>query len=407
MIMGASILVGALYVQKHFLENDLLNKIMSIYVSFYIGVVILQVIYIIIRYRGKYFKYRKIRKMLEDNLISINAYEKKQINYLIMPKIKIRKNIIKIRLKNIKVRKIIERYMDSLSTALVNDFVVEECFITPSNNELIIKYEDISKYVQESYTLREYEEIVKKTFPAEFYLDKKHIYSFEKYPHLLISGATSSGKSYLANQVIIQAIIKKWDVTILDIKRSYGIYRENVEYETDAKAILNKLNKLEAEMYQRIKDLEPMLNISPKALAIDLGYKEKIILIEEYISLKNLLDKKEKEELEQIVKNISVLGRVANIHVLLVMQSANTENINSTTRAQFSKILLGQNNSNIITGTFGNNITLPTTRIEKYQGYIQLDKITVLKVLELKDMEKVKTVIGEGAEGNRNQFEEE
>ena len=87
------------------------------------------------------------------------------------------------------------------------------------------------------------------------------------------------------------------------------------------------------------------------------------------------------------------------------MQSANTENINSTTRAQFSKILLGQNNSNIVTGTFGNNITLPTTRIEKYQGYIQLDKITVLKVLELKDMENFKAMIGEGAEGNRNQFE--
>lgn len=90
----------------------------------------------------------------------------------------------------------------------------------------------------------------------------------------------------------------------------------------------------------------------------------------------------------------------------MVLQSANTENINSTTRAQFAKILLGNNNSNIITGTFGNNIKLPSNVLERYQGYIQLDKITILKVLEIKNIEEFNLFVGGGAEGNRNQYKE-
>lgn len=46
--------------------------------------------------------------------------------------------------------------------------------------------------------------------------------------------------------------------------------------------------------------------------------------------MQSLLDKKQKEELQRIVKNISVLARQSNIHLMIVLQSAGTENFQST-----------------------------------------------------------------------------
>ncbi|WP_028510772.1 hypothetical protein [Ruminococcus sp. NK3A76] len=46
-----------------------------------------------------------------------------------------------------------------------------------------------------------------------------------------------------------------------------------------------------------------------------------------------------KEELERVVKNLSVLARQSCIHLMIVVQSAGTENINSTTRSNLTKIL--------------------------------------------------------------------
>ena len=43
-----------------------------------------------------------------------------------------------------------------------------------------------------------------------------------------------------------------------------------------------------------------------------------LVVIEEYISLQASLDKKQKEELERVVKNISVLARQSNIHMMIV-----------------------------------------------------------------------------------------
>lgn len=91
-------------------------------------------------------------------------------------------------------------------------------------------------------------------------------------------------------------------------------------------------------MNLRMKKLQPELDKNPKTLAVDIGYKPMLVVIEEYISLQASLDKKQKEELERVVKNISVLARQSNIHMMIVLQSAGTENINSTTRSNLKNV---------------------------------------------------------------------
>ena len=77
------------------------------------------------------------------------------------------------------------------------------------------------------------------------------------------------------------------------------------------------------------------------------------------------------------------------------MQSAGTENIQSTTRSNLTKILFGNPQSNIITATFGNGVDVPNvhSKMNKGEGLIQLDRITILRVPKINDIEDFKNVI--------------
>ena len=232
---------------------------------------------------------------------------------------------------------------------------------------------------------------------ANIVLDPLFIFVFD----MGVAGSTGSGKSYFANELVIQAIIKGWQVVICDLKRSYGLYKGFTDYSYEIDDILVKLKSVEAEMNLRMKKLQPELDKNPKTLAVDIGYKPMLVVIEEYISLQASLDKKQKEELERVVKNISVLARQSNIHMMIVLQSAGTENINSTTRSNLTKVLLGNAQSNILSATFGTGVDLPcvNTKLSKGQGLIALDRITILRVPMITDMENFKEVVDCGAVG--------
>ena len=86
---------------------------------------------------------------------------------------------------------------------------------------------------------------------------------------------------------------------------------------------------------------------------------------------------------------------------MIVLQSAGTENINSTTRSNLTKVLLGNAQSNILSATFGTGVDLTcvNTKLSKGQGLIALDRITILRVPKITDMENFKEVVDCGAVG--------
>ncbi|MCM1496158.1 MAG: DUF87 domain-containing protein [Bacteroides sp.] len=89
----------------------------------------------------------------------------------------------------------------------------------------------MKNYEPEQYSLSEYASKIKSSDMMSLYFDKKHIVNVRDYPHFLISGQSGSGKSYLANQIVIQTIMKGWEVIILDLKRSYGLYKNFTDYQ--------------------------------------------------------------------------------------------------------------------------------------------------------------------------------
>lgn len=398
MVAGVLLIISTLVANHYFLHIEVLHKIITAMVITMvagIGGSIAVILRINKGIKNTINKYILLSNM-ETNLIAIGAYNKvENKNYVVLPKIKIKNGIIKIKLKDLRIRKIIERYMDSFSTALPKQYIVDDYYISKNNADIIIKYENINNYKPEEYSLVAYKEKVQALEMLQLYFDKKHIVNVNDHPHFLISGASGSGKSYLANQIVIQTILKGWQVVICDIKRSYGLYKEYTDYCYEMDDILKKLQSVEAEMKTRMQKLQPVLDENPQTVAVDIGYKPMLIVIEEYISLQSALDKKQKEELERVVKNLSVLARQSNIHLMLVMQSASTENINATTRSNLTKVLLGNAQSNILNATFGNGVDIPNMRIKfnKGEGFIQLDRITILRIPKINDMDCFKYII--------------
>ena len=336
-----------------------------------------------------------IKYYIESNLISIGAYIKKVGNYADLPRIIIKNGVIRINLSNLRVRSIIERYLNQFSTALPERYIVEDYYITANNAEVHIIYSDIKTYKPEEYSIKDYIFKVKQNDIFELYFDKKHVVDVRDYPHFLISGSSGSGKSYLANELVIQAIAKEWQVVICDIKRSYGLYKAYVDYVYEIDDVVNTLQQIESEMNMRLQAMQSELDNNPRALAVDIGYKPMLVVVEEYISLLSSLDKKHKDEVERIVKNLSVLARQCDIHLMIVMQSAGTENIQSTTRSNLTKILMGNAQSNILTATFGTGVDIPkvNTKMSKGEGLIQLDRISVLRVPKIDDIDDFKEVM--------------
>ena len=404
MVVGLLIFISGSIANNYMFHINVIDKICK-YALICEAVIIAMVIAVILlKYGGikKYTAHALLLESVERNLMSVGAYIKKENKvYVELPKIKMKDGVIKIALSNLKIRTIIERYLDTFSTALPDRYIVEDYYISQNNAEVIIIYEDIKTYKPEEYSLAEYKQKIESMNLLDLYFDRKHILNVNDYPHFLISGSTGSGKSYFANELVIQAIIKGWQVVICDLKRSYGLYKGFTDYSYEIDDILVKLKSVEAEMNLRMKKLQPELDKNPKTLAVDIGYKPMLVVIEEYISLQASLDKKQKEELERVVKNISVLARQSNIHMMIVLQSAGTENINSTIRSNLTKVLLGNAQSNILSATFGTGVDLPcvNTKLSKGQGLIALDRITILRVPKITDMENFKEVVDCGAVG--------
>lgn len=397
MVVGVLLAVSTLIANYYMIHIEAVSLIIEGVALLTATVLFLSFVITIIANKGLigYINKQILLSSIEKNLISIGAYTQgNNKRYAFLPRIRIKDNEIRIRLNNLRVRQKIEQYINSFSTALPDRYVVEDYYISQNNAEMIISYTNIKDFKHEKYTIAEYCKKVRELGTLELYFDKKHIININDAPHWLCSGNSGSGKSYFTQEVLMQAIMKGWAVVVIDIKRSYGLFKERIEYVYEISDVIGKLQDIEKEMYSRLEKLQPELDRNPRALAIDIGCKPMLVIIEEYISLQSALDKKDREELERVVKNISVLARQANVHLMIVLQSAGTENINTTTRSNLNKVLFGNAQSNILTATFGTGVDLPAiTHFEKGEGLIQTDRITILRAPTITDVDNFKNVI--------------
>jgi len=407
-VLLTSVVIGAttLYFYKQYGLKILLALFYIALILFVVAVVV-SCLYIFVIKKGfkNFIEEERIINNLEQNLISIGAYYKTETsNIYYLPKIKVflDGNCVSIRIDDIKIRKLIESYEDKLSSALPSHLVVKDYYVSNTGNEFIISYRNEATDKQKAYSsLNSYLPHIKQLDKLCYEVDDEHIINLLDYPHFLIGGSTGSGKTYLAQLLIIQFISKGFNVSVYDVKKSYSAFSDYVDvYETDPFKILEKLKEVCEEMKERQNNLEQILKHDPRALAVNYGYQPKVIFIEEYIGLKTMLDKSSKE-LDNLVKEISVLARSVNISLFIITQSSNVDTIDASIKNNLNKIFLGYLASNISVSTFGAGVDVPLfTQLEKGNGYIQLDRVEQIRVPKIvysvNELETIKAVFCEG-----------
>lgn len=158
----------------------------------------------------------------------------------------------------------------------------------------------------------------------------------ETAPHVLIGGATGSGKSVCANTILHSLFLKNNPddlmVHLIDPKKVDYIEFSDMpfikSYSTEPNQVADILKNIEIEMYKRYNLLQfhkvkNMKNLNQKFPSI-------IVVFDEFASL---INKQTKREIVPTLENILRLGRAADIHLLLITQRPDSTVITGQTKA--------------------------------------------------------------------------
>lgn len=215
------------------------------------------------------------------------------------------------------------------------------------NKEIEMEYDGMlimrvyDQGLQDRYDLTE--EIIKKCklwhVPLGMSLSKEIVHDFEKGPHLLIGGATDTGKSNILNLIItVLLYLHPEDVefTLIDLKGGleFGVY-ENIKqvknFATNAEEAKDALEKVQEKMSSTFD----MLRRKGKKNVKHAGIKKRhFVIIDESAELASAGEqdteiKKIKIECENLIKDIARRGRASGIRLLYCTQYPTTETVSS------------------------------------------------------------------------------
>ena len=162
-------------------------------------------------------------------------------------------------------------------------------------------------------------------------------YNLFDMPHLLVAGATGSGKSvFLHNAIISLAYCNHVSMRLIDLKRvelsQYnGCNFVDGDVITDAARAEYVLRCEVNEMNERYKLMERYGVRNYKNLPDDVSLKARVIIIDELADL--MLNRETRKSVENSIVRIAQLGRAAGCHLILATQRPSTNVITGLIKA--------------------------------------------------------------------------
>ena len=176
--------------------------------------------------------------------------------------------------------------------------------------------------------------------------------SLNDYPHILIGGATGSGKTLLLKLLLMQCINKDYIVNIADFKGGvdFGrIWENHCTFVTDISNTTKKLDEIIAELENRKKlyAKNGYKNISDYNKHELIKHKRIIFACDELAELLDTtgLSTKEKEPIRKIQNQLSSLarlGRAFGIHLILATQRPDANIISGQIKNNISYKICGR-----------------------------------------------------------------
>lgn len=201
-------------------------------------------------------------------------------------------------------------------------------------------------------------------------LDKYHKWQYRKYPNLLLAGNVGTGKSRVLYGMVYKLLAEteEENLYICDGKNDelYELCKDYLKLpnvESDSFRIGETVKKIEKIMEQRYESKER--NASGIFLVID-----------EFAALRIALGKKEFTEINDSLRRIILMGRAANIHIIMSLQRPETSVLDGAIRDNYPvRIGLGNLKDENFKMVFG--ITKDDSIIHKEigQGYISINDV--------------------------------
>ncbi len=191
-------------------------------------------------------------------------------------------------------------------------------------------------------------------------------------PHALLTGQTGSGKTFLASEVLVKAAASGAGVWLADGKGAgdYGTVRVT-ELALGSVETLRMIDRAADEVQRRIglcrKDREPLSRERPLLVVVD--ELAAVQLRRRGEDARQGRDRRDR--LLAALGEVSLLGRVARVHLLVVKQRPDAEMLPGFVRDQFGlRIALGWMSSDGYRMVFGMSELRPPLRAEPGIGWI-------------------------------------
>src|SRR5690606_37897259 len=188
--------------------------------------------------------------------------------------------------------------------------------------------------------------------------------SLDSLPHLLVAGATGSGKSVFVNSLICELIKKNTpdelrlvliDPKRVELQQYAGLPHLWGEVVTDPLDADNALKHVVFEMERRYRQMEEAQVRNAK----DLGLSKIVVIIDEYADLRMVVGKSVGDK----VVRIAQLARAAGIHLIVATQRTSVDVITGLIKSNFparlsfrtssaidSRVILDSKGAEVLTG---------------------------------------------------------
>ena len=275
----------------------------------------------------------------------------------------------------------------NLSSAL-GVYVVDAQYISDSNNYYC--YEISDGRIDQQLTFSSYQELCDyakrhtgKYGPYTLFCDRRN--EGIKIRSLLMVGITGSGKSYALMGLIAQ--LRNWPISPViyyaDPKGSdiavLGGTLAPARTADDIDGIIDLLRQFYGSMMERKAEMRDKLSGKLGSDFSDFQLPAYIFLFDEFAAFQASIakDKKRRDEVEEILRNIILMGRQLGFFTWIAMQKSDSTDIPTAIRDNLPlKICLGNAPATTLMTIFGRSADLPSRHWGKGQGLIYCDGIT-------------------------------
>lgn len=310
----------------------------------------------------------KVYRSVARSLRTIGTYDS-TINWSLLPYFKVTTKTVMISMKDMRLRHILELYDCMFSTLLPDGYIEVEHYLSEDEAWLLIDYIEAGE--KNRLVFKSPSDVMKWVVNDEkLPLDCTSSIDLRMTPHLLITGASGSGKSYYASFITALSLLKDYDVYVCDPKHSYSLFKQQPRCQLafSPDEIYDLLKTVLKVVQTRMEEMEKILATDMTAVASDYGYHPILIVMEEYMALMNSgFDKKKLKEIDDMVLQISAMGRALSVHLIIVMQVSSAKDLNSSIRANCGKLVFGNATQTIYETAF-NMKSIPKVNVKMRPG---------------------------------------